>query len=95
MLKVAALVVGAGLLYFAVDNPKTRAVTLNVGRSVAGFVNKNSKVTDEYLRCMELNPKQPEACNKRLSAEVKSQLPELKVKATTEQGTPDAGKPCK
>ena len=90
MLKVLALVVGCGVVYFAVDNPKTRAVTLSAGRSVAGFINKNSKVSDEYLRCMELNPKQTEVCSKRLKTDVKEQLPELKI--NFEQEKPDAGK---
>jgi len=46
--------------------PETKKEVLRASRSVLSFINRNSKVTDEYLRCQELNPKQPEFCNKKL-----------------------------
>lgn len=65
-LVVVGLVAGAAYMVDFKVSPQARKEVLAAGRTVTGFVGKNVKVTDEYLRCKELNPLQPEVCDKNL-----------------------------
>lgn len=91
MLKMISVAVVGGVVYLAVENPHTRALTLSAGRTVSQFVNRNSKTTDEYFRCMELNPKQPEECSKRFKNTIKQELPKIEI----DLSAPDAGRPTR
>ena len=80
MLKPLAVLGGLALLATSVDftvSPETRTTALSVGRKVTGFLNKNSQATDSYLKCLELQPKQPEDCKKRFGKNLKDANLEL------------------
>ena len=88
MLAVGGLAFLASTVTFTVDT-ETRNKVLGAGRTLLGFVNKNSHVGDEYLKCMELNPKQPEACKERL---IKNVQEVNSIKETKASPSKDGGK---
>ena len=80
MLKLLAAFGLGSLIFFAANSdfeisPQTRKVLLSSGRSVMGFFNRNAKVTDEYLRCLELQPTQPKYCKERFFKQTKEANP--------------------
>lgn len=70
-----------GLLAFAATKinweitPEQKKELMSHSRKALGFVNRNSKVTDEYLRCLELQPTQPEWCKTRFLQQAKDANP--------------------